>query len=160
MDIEICTINDLDIVKFIMSIPDIKDRFLEDDEMPPDYEQILKDNSVYVLKIMKYNNPIGLFFLNPLGKVCYEVQTAILPQYRGKYALEATKTGTDWAFKNTDCQKIITFMTVNNRKAYALTKKTGMKYEGINHKSWVKGGMLHDQLMFGICKEDFYNGEA
>ena len=96
---------------------------------------------------------LGVFMLNPLNCICYEVHTALLPEAWGR-SVEITKDGVLWLFENTPCRRVITNVPEYNRKALLLAKKTGMVQFGINPKSFLKNGVLYDQIMLGLSKED------
>lgn len=115
-----------------------------------DIGSVLMIDKIYCLVY----GPGILFILIPYNFVTYEVHTCVLPQYRGKEATRATKVGAKWMFTETPCQKINTFIPITNTQAYALARSAGMKIEGVNKKSFLKDGVLYDQIMMGLCKED------
>jgi RimJ/RimL family protein N-acetyltransferase len=58
-----------------------------------------------------------------------------------------------WMFENTPCVKIVAGIPAYNHFALRLAKSSGMSLEGVNRKSFLKDGVLHDQIYFGINKE-------
>jgi RimJ/RimL family protein N-acetyltransferase len=154
MEIIRCTIHDLETVTFIMNTPDIRDGFAEDGDGLGQYEFYLRNNDIYIAKIVHYDNPIGIFSAFPLWKVCYEIQAAVLAPYRGKYAVEASRMGIEWGWNNTEARKFVAFIAECNLKSYALARQAGMIREGKIKKAWLKNGRLYDKIVMGICKEE------
>lgn len=150
-----CTIKDLEYVNYVITHPSIYP-FVSDDGSPPvgsfDASNTLKLEGIYFMKPVIDNKEIGLFFLHPWNTICYEVHTCILPEYRGKMAVRACKELKDYMFSNTPCMKIVTHIPVNNKPAQILATQAGMEKEGINSASFLKDGVVIDQLLFGIRK--------
>ncbi len=95
----------------------------------------------------------GLFMGEPRNSVTYEVHTMLLPEARGK-AIDIAKGALHWMFYNTPCLKIITPVPSFNALARRLSDRCGMKLMGNNESSFLKGGVLYDQFIYGISKED------
>lgn len=103
--------------------------------------------------MVKDETPKGVFLLHPHNGVCYEVHTCLLPEVWGK-TTECTALAMAWIFENTPCQRLITNVPAYNKLALRLAERTGMKRFGINEKSYLKNGILHDQFMLGISKKE------
>lgn len=58
-------------------------------------------------------------------------------------------------FDNTSCEKMITNVPEYNKLAYRFAKSIGGVDEGTNRKSFKKEGILMDQYVLGITKEEF-----
>lgn len=95
----------------------------------------------------------GLFVGEARNSVTYEVHTFLFPNARGK-AVEIAKAAMQWLFSNTHCLRITTTVPDYNKLAIRLSLKSGMEFMGINKKSFMKDGVLYDQQLFGISKED------
>jgi len=93
----------------------------------------------------------GVFMLHPHNHVTWEVHTCL--PFAGKRTLEAAIAGRTWMFENTPCMRIITNVPTFNRAALAFAKRAGMKEYGVNEKSFLKNGVLYDQILLGISKE-------
>lgn len=78
---------------------------------------------------------------------------ALLPHARGK-AVEITKGALYWMFYNTKCFKIIAQVPVFNVLAKRLSERCGMTLIGVNTSSFLKDGVLYDQYLYGISKEE------
>lgn len=95
----------------------------------------------------------GLFMGEPRNGIMYEVHTMLLPHARGK-AVDIAKGAMQWMFDNTKCLKIITHVPVFNVLAKRLAEHCRMKLIGINTSSFLKNGVLYDQYLYGITKEE------
>lgn len=104
-------------------------------------------------KIFVKTGEYGLFVGEARNSITYEVHTFLLPNARGK-AVEIAKAAMQWLFNNSNCLRITTTVPDYNKLAIRLSLKSGMELIGINKKSFLKDGVLYDQQLFGISKED------
>lgn len=95
----------------------------------------------------------GVFMLQKVNHIEYEVHTCLLPHTRGK-AVNVAKEAMTWFFSNTNCLRIITEVPSYNKLAERLSIRVGMKQYGVNPKSFQKDGVLYDTLLYGISKID------
>lgn len=95
----------------------------------------------------------GVFMLSKQNHVTYEVHTILLPCAKGK-AVEIGKQALGWAWDNTDAKRLITNVPSFNPLALRLAKAVGFIEYGINQKSFQKNGILYDQTILGISKEE------
>lgn len=148
------TYADKDFFLKILTDKDIKP-FISDDKClhfsPSDIEMVLKSDNIICLT--NGLNAVGIFV--PCNSVTYEVHTLIQKAGRGKEAVQSSLEGIKWMFENTNCKKIVTHVPEFNIPAFALATKIGMKKEGINRKSFLKNGCLYNQILMGLCKEEF-----
>lgn len=115
-----------------------------------DYEPFWHDSLIYLTPFD--DAPMGVFMIVPMTSRCCEVHTSILPAYRGR-AVEAAREAIKWIFANTPFEKIVSRVPAFNRLALRLSLKAGMRIEGINTRSFLKDGKLHDQYLVGVEKE-------
>ena len=111
-------------------------------------------HGLFLIPIVDDGGRIGFFYLVPQSNTYWEVHVAILPQYRGKVAIEAGKAVVKWFFENTPAKKLVANVPVDNQKAYALARRVGFNLEGMNRKSFLRNHKLIDQYFMGICKEE------
>jgi RimJ/RimL family protein N-acetyltransferase len=146
--------------KFIRSVylnESILPHIIDDWSIDPlkiDFSTMLSFPQIYFLIPEKDKIPVGVFLLHPWNSITYELHTAILPEYRGEVAVESCNLMGKYMFIETPCQKILTHVPTTNAPARALAVKCKMVMEGINRKSFLSGGVLYDQYIFGSCKED------
>ncbi|MDA3831793.1 MAG: GNAT family protein [Spirochaetales bacterium] len=145
------TINKKDIAK-IINHPKVWNMVSDDLSQKP-YVPIIDDSIIYLINKHK----TGLMRTEPVNGITYQIHTTALPELWGK-AVGFAKESIEWLFKNTACMKIITFIPIYNKLAIKLAKKSGMEQEGCIKKSFLKGWKLHDQLIYGLTKEQFKEG--
>lgn len=110
-------------------------------------------DSVFYLAAYDGEEYLGLFFLHQHNSVMYEVHTCLLPNAWGGRSVDAAKACAAWMFENTPCQRIVTYVPVDNVLALRLARNSGMQQIGINHDSIMRGGKLVSQHMLGLSKE-------
>ena len=93
---------------------------------------------------------LGLWMFHPLNGICWEVHTALLPIAYGVPGHQAARLLPAWIWENTPCRRIVSTVPTTNRLALHFAVDAGMKMWGINEASWLKNGMLCDQVCFGI----------
>jgi len=153
MSIRRLTPEDKDLFVSIIQHPSVLPYIVDDYSSIQLYnmDAVLRIDTVYCLI---YGEGV-LFILTPQNSITYDVHTCVLPQFRGEEAVSAAREGAEWMFKETNCQKITASFPVINSGAYALARSIGMKKEGVNKKSFLRDGHLHDQIIMGLCKEDY-----
>lgn len=142
----------MEIVRSILSHPAIWPHIHDDlsNECNP-----LDAEGLFWLLIEDEEGPAGVFLLHAHNGVCYEVHTCLLPRTWGAKAREATQLCRSWMFENTPCQKLITNVPEYNLLALRFAKRCGMTPEGVNRKSYLKNGVLMDQTVLGLTKEEW-----
>jgi len=147
---------DAELVRAIITHPRIYP-YVADDFSPIaaefDPAAAVANESVYFLAAYDDDGIVGVWMLNPINSICYEVHTCVLPAHWGEKTREVVKEAARWMFANTPCRKVVTHVPSYNRLAHKLAVDAGMQPEGCNRKSWLKNGILHDQYVLGLCKE-------
>ena len=93
-----------------------------------------------------------LFVFRPLNSILLEGHMNVHPDGRGKTAIEAGKETLSWLFENTKFRKIIGLTPTYNKAAIRFAILIGMEREGVISNSWLKNGVLYDQVVTGINK--------
>lgn len=145
--------HDMEVVAAIMSHPAIWPHVAEDGADKPD--PVDHDSLNWMLITDDNGNAAGAFLVFARGQVCYEMHTMILPEYWGVRASAAAQALLEWAFTETDCQKMVTSVPANNRAALRFAIANGMHHEGVNRASYLRGGQLIDQISLGITKQEW-----
>jgi RimJ/RimL family protein N-acetyltransferase len=97
----------------------------------------------------------GLFMFHKTTPHCYDIHSALLPAFWGHgMAHEIGKAACWWLFENTECQKVTTSVPEYNEPARRMAMMAGMRIEGCNRASFMKHGILYDQLLLGFTKEE------
>ena len=97
----------------------------------------------------------GLFMFHKTTPTCYDIHSALLPDFWGHgMAHDIGKAACLWMVDNTDCQKVTTSVPEFNDPARRMAMRAGMRIEGCNRSSFMKDGVLYDQLLLGFTKEE------
>lgn len=118
-----------------------------EDFMPPDHP------SLWYVLAYRGDLLLGMWAFLPENSVSWDVHTRLLPVAYGRWGLAAAKELAKWIWENTPCRRITTKVPSFNRLALAFAKKAGMVEMGVNPKSFLKGGVLYDQILLGMSKE-------
>ena len=97
---------------------------------------------------------LGLWMFVPQNGVCWEVHTALLPCAWGERGQLAARLLPMWMWYASHCRRIVTNVPASNRLALHFAYRAGMKVFGVNEASYLKNGVLLDQVMLGISRPD------
>lgn len=128
---------------------------LHDDGTPEDWAPVDHEAIYWMLVRDDDDAAVGVFMVHPLNSYCFEMHTALLPRTWGQAAKEAAQLLLAWAFTETPCLKMVTNVPAYNRAALRYARAGGMTEEGINRASYMRNGVLVDQIMLGITKQEW-----
>lgn len=98
---------------------------------------------------------VGIYNVHPSNSTTLQIHPMIPPETRGRRAYESAVEVLDWIFTTTKYQKVVCEIPVIYRNVKLFAMSAGMKEEGINRKSYLKNGKIHDQWHLGIAKQEF-----
>ena len=93
--------------------------------------------------------PLGLWIAFGRNFVTCELHFCVVPSRFGGKAY-VTNEVCRWIFSNTRFKKIVTEIPRFNERAIRHIRKAGFIHEGVNRVSFLKDGVLHDQIVFGM----------
>jgi RimJ/RimL family protein N-acetyltransferase len=93
----------------------------------------------------------GFVSIQKMNWICFQVHIALMPDLWGQ-SVEVGAAVKEWIFTHTKCRKIVAIVPADNALALRLAKKCGMKEEGRITKSFSRGYVLIDQIVFGISR--------
>ena len=144
---------DWPLIKSIVTHPRIWPWVTDDFSGPPEaWEPIANPNVAYVIA-RDGDEVLGLWFLHPHSKVCWEIHTCLLPTCGSRRALEAGRQMIAFVWANTPCRRLITNVPAFNRHAARFAEKAGMQQFGRNPRSFMRAGQLIDQVLYGVSPE-------
>lgn len=95
---------------------------------------------------------LGLWIFTPQNTIRWEIHTCLLPCAWGPRAREAFKAMIEWIWAYTPCQRIVTNVPRYNRLALKVAQAGGMEQFGVNQRSSLKQGVLHDRIVLGLSR--------
>lgn len=144
---------DYETIKRIVTHPQVYP-FLSDDGSPPASEwQPTESETVYYVAASNHRGVVGVLIFTPHNSICYEGHSALLPSVWG-HGPEIGKLAMRWMFENSPCRRLIGNAPSFNPRVLAYAKRSGMQPFGVNQKSFLKDGILYDQVVLGASKED------
>lgn len=152
----LCNERDIERLNKIFSHPSIWP-FIIDDLTPEDAKDGLV-NYYMSVGIILSPDKYSAYVFEPQNNVMYKVHANVLPEGRNEFTASKAIMVVDWIFSNTDCHKIVAYVSDIFPNVCKFTEKCGFKQEGVLTKSLLKNGILNDQIVFGLNKEDFYHG--
>lgn len=146
--------DDVFLIKSIACDPSIY-KFLHDDEgpSPEDWTPAIHPLIKYVL-VIDDESVIGIFIINMHSSVCWELHQGFLPKVRGKQAIQAALEFREWIWKYSNCNRLIGNIIKSNKAAIWFAKRCGMTVFGINEKSFMRNGIIQDQVMVGVTRPE------
>ncbi len=97
----------------------------------------------------------GFVFFHFIEPKHFEKHTAVLPEGRGKWAIQFVKRCTDWMFLAGDTIEILARVPKNNTKSKALNVRAGYKHRWFT-KVYFNGKWI-DIDIFSITLQDWMN---
>lgn len=93
---------------------------------------------------------VGCFILHKQSKATVECHVQVLPEHRKERAEEFGRAVIEWTWENTGAVKIVAQIPEIYPNVLRFAQSMGFQLEGINTKSHIKGGVLHDQWYVGL----------
>lgn len=149
--IKLTQTSDMNLVRLIITSPEIWDHAVEDGVKKELYIPSYDDQSCWLL--CEINNEIaGAIYVCNANTNTLIIHPNILKKYR-KFCRDVIHSFLKWFLQLPsficklnvaipECRKIV----------YNLAKRIGFVDEGINRKSYCKNGMMHDQYLLGLTR--------
>lgn len=96
--------------------------------------------------------PFGFGIFMPRTHVQYEAHLGFLPRAYGADARHAFERMLAWMWQNTTALRIVGEIVKPNTLAIRFARQAGFEIYGVNKASYLRGGILHDQVCLGISK--------
>lgn len=141
---------DTDVVRAILTHPAIYECIAEDGTPPREDYIPSMIGAAYVIGIVG-PDPIGLMVYHPINGITWECHVQVLPEYRKEFADEFFEKALEWAW-GMGVQKIVAQIPFLYPNVRDFDLRHGFQVEGINRKSYMKNGQIHDQWYLGIVR--------
>jgi RimJ/RimL family protein N-acetyltransferase len=143
---------DWPLIKSIVTDPKIYPWVSDDFSPKREAWEPIQDPAVWYVVVRDSDSVLGLWMLVPDNSICWKIHTCILPSAWGQKARLAAKELGPWVWDATPAMRVNTDVPAYNRLAYKFALVAGLKQFGVNPKSVMKNGKLHDQIMLGISR--------
>ena len=130
--------------------PMIADDFHAD---PKTWVMPQSENIVYLLASDE-KGPFGFGIFHPINLACWSGHFGFLPRGYGADAPKSFTRMLGWMWENTTAQKVVGEIVRENVLAIRFARSVGFEFYGVNKKSFLRGGVLRDQLCFGIVRPE------
>lgn len=107
------------------------------------------DERILYIVAIDRGDIVATFTLLPQNTVCYEIHVT---QAFGRQAARAHREIFAWAFEHTPAKRIVASIPADNPVAIRAARRAGMREYGTNPASFLRGGELQDQILFGVSK--------
>jgi len=147
-------IQDIEVIRQVLTDPEMWDRIREDDN---ELENFNVPETDELLWLGVYTDElIGLFFIHDMNHTTVQLHAHILEPFRKQYAKEAGRLVIAYfAYEMSDrINKLVAEIPVCYPDVYHFSLNNGLKDEGINRQSILKNGEYMDQHRLGITKEE------
>jgi RimJ/RimL family protein N-acetyltransferase len=153
MDIRLELSRDFDVINRIMREPSIYP-FISDDYTPAPEQCDMTTSGMQFVLVHAGEELAGLYAMQFHSAIMLEIHTCLMPSFHGEFARQAARAIIGWVFSQTPCEKMITLVPVTNRAALRYAHRSGLKQEGCITQSVKRGGVLQDQILLGITKQE------
>lgn len=134
-------------IKEVITHPDIYPRLTADDSPPPE-EWEPRPDRIYLVGWDE--EPFGVTSFAPKSSIVYNAHFQVIPEYRKSHAIDFAKECIRWLWDNTKAKKIVAEIPEFHQNVIHFGHKVGFVVEGINSKSFLKDGKLHNQIYLGL----------
>ncbi len=141
------------LVREIMTHPKVWP-YITDDDAPlvAEFAPLIHHHIVYLL-CRDGEKLLGMWMFTRRNAVTLEVHTCLLPGHGFTKARLAAKGAAEWIWENCPAvQRIITNVPRFNRLALKFALDVGMDRFGTDPSSFLKDGVLQDQIMLGLSR--------
>lgn len=128
--------------------PSISDDYTKDAKT---WKPIESELVIYLLASDE-KGPFGFGIFIPQTHVQYGAHTAFLPRSYGADARHSFEHMIEWMWTKTTARRIVGEIVRENKLAIRFARRAGFEIYGINERSYLRGGVLRDQVCLGISK--------
>ncbi len=140
-----------ELVERVLKHPEIYERITQDGAPKCEDYQIYMPKKAIFLSGSEDGELVGVMIFDPLGPVCFDCHIHVLPEKRTR-ALVFAKSCFDWLWTHTAAIKITAQIATYFPDVLGFANKCGFVPEGINSRSFVKGGRIYDQIYLGLYR--------
>lgn len=145
--------NDMNLVRSIMTSPDIWEQSVEDGSNISNFYPSQDYLSVWLLVRLR-DEIIGVMLVHNDTLCSVNIHPALLSKHK-RYGRDMMKAFFKWFLTLPDTlTKVNCSIPDNLKMVQNFAKKVGFKHEGINRASFFKDGIAQDQIRYGLTREE------
>ena len=145
---------DWKLIRAIATHPRVWDAISDDYTPHKEGWEPIKHSAVWYVLVKDGDELLGMFTFVPENAICWKVHTCMLPCAYGPTAQRAAKGIIQWIWEHTKCVRIITDVPAYNQLALRYAERADLERYGVNPRSYMKRGVLQDQILLGISKPE------
>lgn len=157
-------VEDIDILRPLMSDHEWRDSLDDGTSIARSLETLLmlgpgisETTRIFLLVGWAEGEPVGVVTCYPRTSVSYDAHIMVLEKFRKSgLGVELCKKSIQWMLDNVKtAKKVVIHVAEDNLGALALVKKCGFREEGRTTKSFMRNGVLLDEIIFGMTDQEF-----
>ena len=141
---------DYELVRQILTHPRMFPHMGDDFMCPVEEYQVPTDPRIWYVLASDEWRAIGLFCFIPENEICWQAHVAMLRKVPPALTHRAGKEIIEWLWRNTPCRRLIASVPASNPAAVKFgIQAMGLIRYGVNRRSFMKNGILRDQILMG-----------
>lgn len=145
---------DYRMIRSILTLPRLYP-WMCDDSAPSRQEfQVNTHPGIWYVLVRNSGLIVGLFCFIPENGICWAGHVAMLPKVPPSVTHRVAREMVPWLWTNTGCRRLIASIPRYNWAAIRIARIMGLEQYGVNEKSFLKHGKLHDQILMGLSRPD------
>jgi len=154
MNLSIERTYDVDLIEGVMRSPEIFAVTAEDGAR---LEDVTADpvGECWLQVVDEDGAVVALYNFHARNSVTVEIHAHVMPYFRKRYSYETGILALTWLRDNAGrYKKVVAQIPAVYGNVIAFVKRFGFREEGVNRLSYVKDGVLMDQMLFGMTQNE------
>lgn len=128
--------------------------FISDDFAPAIEDVVAIENpGLWHILASDEQGILGCYVFEPRSPILWEFHTVMPLNSRALIAMRELLGQGGWLWSQTPCLRAVTYVAEYNSVALRFGLRAGLTVYGRNPKSYLKSGVLQDQILLGISKD-------
>jgi len=153
-EIEVSCSHDYAAIRALCLHPCIFPKISDDYTSDPAKWEIPQSESIIYLLASDGDGAFGFGIFIPETHAQYTAHFGFLPRSYGAEARKAFEKMLAWMWTNSTASRIVGEIVKSNTLAIRFVRQCGFEPYGINRRSYLRGGVLQDQVCLGISRPE------
>ena len=146
---------DQELIERVLNAPGVLEAISEDGMSFVDGTNIDVEGELWVDVFDGEGNTVALYNLHMHNSVTVEIHAHVLPEYRKEHSYDTGMAVLAWFRLNyPNFRKIVAQIPVTCGNVISFIERFGFQKEGVNRLSYLKDGVLVDQVWYGLTCEE------